>query len=58
MCSFNTWIKLSAVCIIIMRFLKPSVVGVNTGKALLSMDVDNTDIILKHDREMEIGEPT
>ena len=26
-----------------MRFLKQSVVGENTGKSLLSLDVDNTD---------------
>ena len=41
-----------------MRFLKQSVVGEKTGKSLLSLDVDNTDTRLKHDREMEIGEPT
>ena len=41
-----------------LNFLKKSVVGENTGKSLLSLDVDNTDNILKHDREMEIGEPT
>ena len=28
------------------------------GKSLLSLDIDNTDNGLKHDREMEIGEPT
>ena len=44
--------------IIMMRFFKQSVVGEKTGKSLLSLDVDNTDNKLKHDREMEIGEPT
>ena len=43
---------------IMMRFLKQSVVGEKTGKYMLSLDVDNLDNRLKHDREMEIGEPT
>ena len=43
---------------IMMRFLKQSVVSEKSGKSLLSVDVDNTDDRLKHDREMEIGEPT
>ena len=41
-----------------MRFLKQSAIGENTGQFLLSLDVDNTENSLKHDREMEIGEPT
>ena len=43
---------------LMMRFLKQSVVGEKTGKSLLSLDIDNTDNRLKHDLEMEIGEPT
>ena len=39
-------------------FLKQSVVVEKTGNILLSVDVDNTYNRLKHDREMEIGEPT
>ena len=39
---------------LMMRFLKQSVVG----KRLLSLDVNNTDNRLNHDREMEIGEST
>ena len=35
-----------------------SVVGEKTGTSLMSLDVNNTDNRLKHDREMEIGEPT
>ena len=46
------------VCTIMMRFLKQSVVGENTGQSLLSLDVGNTDNSLKNNREMEIGEPT
>ena len=34
-----------------MRFLKQSVVGENTGKYMLSLDVDNMDNRLKHDLE-------
>ena len=41
-----------------MRFPKQSVVGEKTGESLLSLDVDNTDNRLKHDREMEIDDPT
>ena len=41
-----------------MTFLKQSVVGEKTGKSMLSLDVENTDNRLEHDREMEIGEPT
>ena len=41
---------------IMMRFLKQSVVGENSGKFLLSLDVNNTDNKRKHDREIEIGE--
>ena len=57
-CLFNVLLQYldEAVCTIMMRFLKQSVFDVNTGKYLLSVDVENTDIILKHDREMEIGE--
>ena len=43
---------------LMMRFPKQSFVGEKTEKSLLSVDVDNTDNRLKHDREMEIGEPT
>ena len=46
------------VCTIMMRFSKQSVVGEKTGKSLLSLDVDNTDNRLKHEREMEMGKPT
>ena len=95
MCSFNTWMKLSAgqlhflqnleplfipflnllqredslihvlhnqpselVRTIMMKFPKQTVLGEKTGKSLLSLDVDNTDNILKYDQEMDIGEPT
>ena len=43
---------------IMIRFPKQSVVGEKTGKSLLYVDVDNTDNRLKHDREIEIGDPT
>ena len=43
---------------LMMRFLKQSIVVEKTGKSLLSLVVDNMDNRLKHDREMEIGEPT
>ena len=46
------------VCTRMMRFLKQSVVGNNTGQSLLSLDIDNTNNSLKHDQEMEISEPT
>ena len=41
-----------------MRFLKQGAVGERTGISRLSLDVDNTDNRLKHDREIEIDEPT
>ena len=44
--------------IIMMRFLKQSVVSDKSGISLLSVDIDNTDNRLKHDQEIEIGEPT
>ena len=43
---------------IIMKFLKQSVVSEKTGRSMLSLEVNNADNTLKHDREMEIGEPT
>ena len=43
---------------IMMRVLKQSVVGEKIRRYMLSLDVDNSDNRLKHDREMEIGEPT
>ena len=43
---------------IMMIFLKQSVDDEKTEKSLPSLDVDNTDNRLKHDQEMEIGEPT
>ena len=44
--------------ILMMRFLMQSVLNEKTVTSLLSLDVDNTDNRLKHDRKMEIGEPT
>ena len=43
---------------LMMKFLKQSVGRKLVNKSLLTLDVNNTDNRLKHDREMEIGEST
>ena len=41
-----------------MSFAKQSIVGEKTGRSMLSLDLDNSDNRLKHDREIDSGEPT